>query len=148
MLFFHSSPAVSHYIYFYTLKCNLNPNQRKKSFCARTKGPLGSASNSPDLSESSIHILCCLKRVIIITYFCVCVLEKAIFYESKVAGDVLHHCFWLTALQIRDLWMVFQIVATNDLLSPHYVHLSISTLTLCTPGRARWHFKCTGKQKL
>lgn len=51
--------------------------------------------------------------------------EKAIFYELKVAGNALHHCFWLAAQQTRSIWLVFPIVATSDLLSPHYIHLSI-----------------------
>lgn len=84
MLFYHSSPAVSHYIYFHTLKCNLNPNCKR---FACTKSPLGSASSRPVLSESLLHVVCYLKQVIIID-LCVC-LEKAIGFSGSPEWPVM-----------------------------------------------------------
>lgn len=137
VLFYYSSPAVSHYIYFYTLKFNSNPNYREVEVI---------------LCSHHGYIRFCQQwsrgiRILLVTYSVLSLTgynntrsgdmcwKSHFLWISKWARNALHHCFRLTARQTRDLRMAFRIFPTNDLLSPHYNHLSVSMLTLCTQGR-------------
>ena len=117
MLFYHTFPAVSNYIYFHTLKCILNPNYREK--CAYTKSP----SSSP---ECLLYFLCHTIQVIIIDLWMR--VEKAIGFAMN--SDWFCNCFQLTDQQTWNLHMLFWIVAVselsfNDLLFLHYIHSSV-----------------------